>query len=98
MPTGVYGKVQRSFWLSKVAAEKFRRMVAARGGRCGVQVAEEAVNLLYMHDPVMANQPPIPGDAIGPSAAARLKPEKVEPKDALDEIFDAAARLRNKPR
>jgi hypothetical protein len=90
MTSGFHGKVQRTFWISKMAAEKFRRLVAARGGRCGAQVAEEAINLLYKLDPLMADQVPIPSDEIGPS-----RPKApAEPRDPLDTMLDLAQTLR----
>lgn len=90
MPTGIVGKVQRSFWVSRVAGEKLRRMVLARGGRCGSQVAEEAINLLYRNDPNMAGMPPIPGDEL---ASAKGSGEPV-PLDEFDLVLATAEKFR----
>lgn len=90
MPTGYHGKSQRTFWVSRVASEKLRRLVAARGGRCGSQVCEEAINLLYRSDPNMAGMPPIAGDEL-PAPASDLTPR---PYDEVDALLDCVDGLR----
>ena len=90
MTSGFHGKVQRSFWISTVAAEKLTRLVLARGGRCSPQVAEEAIHLLYKSDPLMADMPPIPDDPVG--GPVKAKPPAA-PRDDVDRMLDLATVL-----